>query len=243
MQKPVADFWYAIDSCQNGVVRLREAWIDDYYSGNLWLVRGSKRDLLIDTGTGIVSPRKIVDAITDKPVVAVACNCLYDHSGGLYAFDERGCHRLDADNIAAPTAESSQVSVYVSGEMLLALPAAGFDVETYRVQAAAPTLRFEDGDSIDLGDRSFEILHMPGETPGTMVLWEARTGSVFTSDTLYDDPLAERSTEAAANPAGYAASLQRLRDLPVRTVYPGHYRPFGRDRMLEIIDGLLRTIA
>ncbi len=243
MQKPVADFWYAINSCENGVVRLREAWIEDYYSGNLWLVRGSKRDLLIDTGTGILSPRKIVDAITNKPVVAVACNCLYDHSGGLHAFDERGCHRLDAQNIAAPTLESSQVSVYVSGEMLRALPTPGYDIESYRVQAAAPTLRFEDGDSIDLGDRSFEILHMPGETPGTMVLWEARTGSVFTSDTLYDDPLAERSTEAAANPDGYATSLHRLRELPVRTVYPGHYRPFGQDRMLEIIDGLLRTMA
>ena len=84
---------------------------------------------------------------------------------------------------------------------------------------------------------------MPGETPGTMVLWEAQTGSVFTSDTLYDDPLSERSSEAAANPVAYRTSLERLRELAVKTVYPGHYRPFGRDRMLEIIDSLLGTMS
>jgi glyoxylase-like metal-dependent hydrolase (beta-lactamase superfamily II) len=243
MQKPVADFWYAIDSCDNGIVRLREAWIDGYYAGNLWLVRGSKRDLLIDTGTGIVPPRRLIDAIVDKPLIAVACNCLYDHAGGLHAFDERGCHRLDADSIAVPTLESSQVSVYVSNDMMIALPFPGYDTETYRVPGAAPTLRFEDGDRIDLGDRCLEVFHMPGETPGTMVLWEAQTGSVFTSDTLYDDPSIDRSTEPAANPIAYATSLDRLRALPVTTVYPGHFRPFRRDRMLEIIDRLSGTMA
>jgi glyoxylase-like metal-dependent hydrolase (beta-lactamase superfamily II) len=241
MQKPVADFWYAIDYCDNRIIRLREAWIDPYFAGNLWLIKGSERDLLIDTGTGIISPRRVVEAITDKPIIAVACNCLYDHAGGLHAFDQRGCHRLDADNIAMPTMESSQVSVYVSNDMLLALPSTGYDTTNYRMAGAPPTSRFDDGDSIDLGDRCFEVLHMPGETPGTMVLWESATGSVFTSDTLYDDPLAERGAEAAADPDGYAASLQRLRALPVRTVYPGHYRPFGRDRMLQVIDHLAGT--
>jgi hypothetical protein len=47
MERPVTDFWYAIESCENGVMHLGEAWIEDYYTGNLWLVRGSKRDLLI----------------------------------------------------------------------------------------------------------------------------------------------------------------------------------------------------
>ncbi len=80
---------------------------------------------------------------------------------------------------------------------------------------------------------------MPGETPGTMVLlWEAQTGSLFTSDTLHDDPLFERGVEPAADRAGYAASLDRLRELPANRVYPGHYRSFDRDRMLEIIERL-----
>jgi hypothetical protein len=46
-----AEFWYAIDYCEDRIVRLREAWIDPFLAGNIWLVRGSERDLLIDTGT------------------------------------------------------------------------------------------------------------------------------------------------------------------------------------------------
>ena len=55
MKKPIAEFWYAIDSWDDNIVRLREAWMHPYLAGNMWLVRGSERDALIDNGTGIVS--------------------------------------------------------------------------------------------------------------------------------------------------------------------------------------------
>ena len=97
---------------------------------------------------------------------------------------------------------------------------------------------------MDLGDRQFEVIHVPGMTPGSIALWEASTGSLFTSDTLYDDPFAtERADEPDApvtyNESQHQASLLRLRDLPVVTVYPGHFACFGRERMLEIIDEIL----
>jgi glyoxylase-like metal-dependent hydrolase (beta-lactamase superfamily II) len=234
MQKPVAEFWYAIDCFDDGVVRLSEAWLDPFFGSNIWLIRGSDRDVLIDTGTGIVSPRRILDGIVDRPLLALSCNCFCDHAGGLHNFDERGCHRLDAERIANPTVASS-LSVYVSNDALMAVPYDGYEIATYRLRGAVPTVAFNDGDCIDLGDRRLEVLHLPGVTPGSVVLWEARTGSLFTSDTLYDDPMAERHCYAA-DPITYARSLNRLRELPVRTVYGGHFRPFGRGRMLEIID-------
>jgi glyoxylase-like metal-dependent hydrolase (beta-lactamase superfamily II) len=239
MRKPVAEFWYAIECCEDGILRLREAWIDPYLAGNMWLMRGSQRDLLIDTGTGIASPRDMIDAISRRPVMAVACNRLYDHAGGLHAFDQRGCHGLDAQCIAAPTSISSAASIYVSDEMLMALPREGFRTSTYRMRAAAPTRCFDDGDTIDLGDRRLDVYHTPGITAGSMVLWEPATGSLFTCDTLYDDPVPERAFEAKDDPTAYVNSLKRIRELPVRTVYPGHFQRFGRDRMIEIIDGYL----
>jgi glyoxylase-like metal-dependent hydrolase (beta-lactamase superfamily II) len=240
---PVAECWYAIAACDDDMVRLSEAWIDPYLTGDMWLVRGQNRDLLVDCGTGIVSPRRIVEAIARNPVIAVACNHWYDHAGGLHEFAERGCHRDDADAISAPTADSSVASVYVSDEMFVALPHEGYSAESYQMIGSEPTIRFEDGDSIDLGERQIEVIHVPGMTPGSIALWEEATGSLFTSDTLFDDPspaLRAKYRRLSAPPdskglAVRAANLHRLSELPVKTVYAGHFGRIGRNRMLELI--------
>lgn len=238
MQKPVAEFWYGIEACDHDVLRLREIWADPYLAGNIWLLRGSQRDLVIDTGTGFVSPRVIVDAIASKPVMAVACACYYDHAGGLHYFAERGCHRLDADQIANPSAESSAVSIFIDESMLTALPYEGFEIADYRMTGASPTICFDEGDIVDLGNRQLEVLHVPGVTAGSMVLWEAATGSLFTCDTLYDDPDLERDF-AVEDPATFIDSLMRLRELPVETVFAGHYHNFGRERMITLINRII----
>jgi glyoxylase-like metal-dependent hydrolase (beta-lactamase superfamily II) len=242
-ERAVADCWYAIAICDDDIVQLREAWIDPYLTGDMWLVRGQDRDLLVDCGTGIVPPRPYVEAIARNPVIAVACNRWYDHAGGLHDFSERGCHHDDADLIVAPTADSSVASVYVSNEMFMALPHVGYSADSYRMVGAAPTILFEDGDLIDLGDRQIEIIHVPGMTPGSITLWEEATGSLFTSDTLFDDPSPAlrakyRPISIPRDPQGRAArvaNLKRLSALPVKTVYAGHFGRFRRNRMLDLI--------
>jgi glyoxylase-like metal-dependent hydrolase (beta-lactamase superfamily II) len=243
-ERPVAELWYAVAACEDDIVQLREAWVDPYLTGDMWLVRGQNRDLLVDCGTGIVSPRPIVEAIARNPVLAVACNHWYDHAGGLRDFAERGCHRDDADLIMAPTADSSVASIYVSDQMFMALPQEGYSADSYRMTGAVPTILFEDGDLIDLGDRQIEIIHVPGMTPGSIALWEKATGSLFTSDTLFDDPSPALRTKyrPISRPPDperggkRVANLKRLRALPVKTVYAGHFGRITRDRMRELID-------
>ncbi len=240
---PVQECWYAIAACDDNIVHLREAWLDPYLTGDMWLVRGQNRDLLVDCGTGIVPPRTIVEAIARNPVIAVACNRWYDHAGGLHDFAERGCHHDDADLILAPTADSSVASVYVSDEMFMALPREGYSADSYRMVGASPTIRFEDGDLIDLGDRQIEIIHVPGMTPGSIALWEKATGSLFTSDTLFDDPSPELRAKYRPlsmppdqrDRAVRVANLTRLGALPVKTVYAGHFGRISGNRMLDLI--------
>ncbi|MGH6883340.1 MBL fold metallo-hydrolase [Hypericibacter sp.] len=242
MTRPVAEFWYGVEAHDHGIVRLRETAIDPYLAGNMWLVRGSRRDLLIDTGTGIVSARPILENLSGKPLLAVACVGFYDHAGGLHHFAERGCHPAEADRIARPTLESSAVADYVSEGFVAFLPYEGFETAAYRMQGTTPTVQLGDGDVIDLGDRQLEVLHMPGMTPGSIALWEAATGSLFSCDTLYDDPVITRAFEPPDRPA-YLESVKRLKTLPVVTVYAGHFATFGRARMMEIIDRRLGSHA
>jgi glyoxylase-like metal-dependent hydrolase (beta-lactamase superfamily II) len=91
-----------------------------------------------------------------------------------------------------------------------------------------------DGDVIDLGDRRLEVLHVPGHTPGSIALWEAATGLLFSGDTAYVDArLGFDDFDAAER------SLRRLRDLPVRRVHAGHERSFDGDELRTLLDHLL----
>ncbi len=232
--KPVAEFWYAIQPQGDGIIRFSEIYVDPYAVGDIWLVRGSERDLVVDTGSGIVPPAPIVEAVSAKPILAVALNCDYDHAGGWHSFAERVCHRLDAPALIDPRMETSLVSQYLTDEALSALPWAGYATAGYRMVGAEPTRLLEDGDVIDLGDRLLQVLHMPGRSPGGIALWEAETGSLFTSDMLYDGE--HGIAWPPPDPQSYIVSLRRMRDLPVSHVYPGHYGRFDGVRMTAVID-------
>ena len=44
-----------------------------------------------------------------------------------------------------------------------------------------------------------------------------------------------------SNIADYVLSMERLREVPARIVHGGHDDSFGRERLLELIDGYVRT--
>ena len=106
---------------------------------------------------------------------------------------------------------------------------------------AEPTRLVEEGDQIDLGGRSLEIMHVPGRTSGGIAVWEAATGCLFTSDMLYDGP--HGLAWPPGDPSQYARSLRCFRALPVTVVHPGHYGSFDRARMIEIIDEQLADLG
>jgi len=240
VEKPVAELWYAIQPQGDGILRLNEIHVDPYAVGDIWLVRGAEQDLIVDTGSGIVAPAPIIESLSDKPILAVALNCYYDHAGGWHSFAERACHRLDAAALINPSKESALVSQYLTDGSLAALPRAGYATADYRMVGAEPTRLLEDGDVIDLGDRWLEVLHVPGRSPGGIALWEAETGSLFTSDMLYDGE--HGPAWPPDDPPSYIASLRRMGGLPVAHVYPGHYSPFDGARMAVLIDGQITAL-
>ena len=89
----------------------------------------------------------------------------------------------------------------------------------------------------DLGNRSFEVLHLPGHSPGSIGLWEKATGVLFSGDAIYDGPLLD---ELPGSDIGvYVTTMKRLRSLPVEIVHGGHEPSFGRARLIEIAHAYL----
>lgn len=63
--------------------------------------------------------------------------------------------------------------------LLTAVPRVGFDLDGTPRTPAPPTRVLSEGDVIDLGDRAFEVLHLPGHSPGSIGLWDESSGVLF----------------------------------------------------------------
>jgi glyoxylase-like metal-dependent hydrolase (beta-lactamase superfamily II) len=242
---PVAPAWFRSATVGDGVTRLIEVPVAAFFESNIFHVRGRDRDLLIDTGNGLGDLRAAVAPLAgDHEVLAVVTHEHFDHIGCLWRFDERLVHEADAAGVRAPWAiavrpedwpdglagEIEWYGLPVPDSVITALPSPDFDLEGWRTHPCEPTSVLADGDVLDLGDRVFEVLHVPGHTAGSIALWEAETGTLFTGDTMYlDDKL------FVDDPVAFRASLERLRDLPVTVVHPGHNRSFSGDELRAAI--------
>jgi glyoxylase-like metal-dependent hydrolase (beta-lactamase superfamily II) len=247
---PVAERWFRTQQVTEDVVLLVEDHLDTFFESNVWHVRGRQRDLVVDTGNGIGDLRPALEPFAgDRPVVAVATHDHFDHIGGLHAFDERWCHEADAGGIREPVGLALRREDFRPGledeirwygyeppeRVITALPSESFDVAGWRTTPTEPTRLVVEGDVVDLGDRAFEVLHVPGHTAGSIALWDRAGGMLFTGDTAaLDDPLYAEDEEA------FVASLVRLRELSVELVCAGHSRPFGRDELRSLIDEQLQ---
>ena len=230
MNKPVADLWFGVELCDGGVVHIRETHIDQWAAGDIWLIGGSDRDLVFDSGTGLMPLEPLVSLLSDKPKLAIAYCHYYDHAGGMSGFDNTACHHLESELLAsAPDRGYGLVE-----EEFYALPYDGFRVTDYRQKVVTPTRLLEEGDTLDLGNRELTVLHIPGRTPGSIALWEEATGFLFGGETAFIDPLGrefppEQSVEL------YETSLKRLANLPVKKVFGGHFGAFWPDQLDRLI--------
>ena len=159
ISKPVADLWFSIEAFENDILLLRESHIDPYAVGDIWIVRGRDRDLVIDTGSGMVAPAPLVEAISGKKVTAVALNDSYDHAGGWHSFSDRTCHPKDAITLETFEVENAGVSDYLNDSTLWSLPYEGYQLGDYSLTPANPTRLVDEGDVFELGDRSLQVHH------------------------------------------------------------------------------------
>tara|TARA_R110000868_G_scaffold1734_4_gene13991 strand:- start:3325 stop:4092 length:768 start_codon:yes stop_codon:yes gene_type:complete len=247
---PVADRWFESRRTSDGITIMWEPHVIPLMRCNIWHVRG--RDLVVDTGMGIVSLRDAGRDLFGHKITAVATHTHADHIGGHHEFEHTLVHELEADNLRHPegrgTLQLAQLprsyvkalndaGYVVDRDFITALPHAGYDMDGYRLTDAVVSEIVTEGDIVDLGDRQFEVLHLPGHSPGSIGLWEAASGTLFSGDAIYDGPLLDE-IDGAHIPT-YIRTMKRLRDLPVNVVHAGHDSSFGRARLVELVDAYL----
>ena len=234
-----AQHWYQTQSVSDGVTWIYEPYITEFYRCNMWHIRGRDRDLLVDSGMGVVSLRQQVPMVTERPLIAVASHTHFDHIGAHFEFEDRAVHVAEAGQLAAPSRANTLADPYVTDAIFTSLPPAPYESRTYAVKAAAANRLLADGDILDLGDRRLVVIHTPGHSPGGIALWEAATGILFSGDIVYDGPLIEDTYHSDAG--DYITSMERLLNLPARIVHGGHYPSFSGERYRDLIRNWLKA--
>ncbi len=246
----VADQWYETKKLSDELTLIFEPHVHPFLRCNIWHLRGRDRDLLIDTGLGVSSLKDAIADLIDKPVLALATHIHYDHVGCLHEFDQRLMHSSEATRMEdyqefcwlrisdfPENYQSSLKNDEYDNYLLKAQPTRHFTLETYQITSTTITRALDEGDIVDLGNRALTVFHLPGHSPGSIGLWDKKSGTLFSGDALYDGELLDELPDS--NIPDYIQTMKRLRELPVEVVHGGHEPSFGRARMIELIDTYL----
>ncbi len=208
-----------------------------------FLVIGSERALLFDTGLGIGNIRSVVDELTDLDVVVLNSHTHYDHIGGNHLFDEVLGRDTPFTRSRAAGSGTDAVAEFISpGWVWKPLPT-GFDPASYRSEAFVIDAIVQEGSEIDLGDRTLEVLVTPGHAPDALCLIDRENRLLFTGDTFYLAPLYthlvgsdfDLYVETARRLAGLAGEVDR--------VFTAHNVPVVESRYLTELGAAFDTIV
>lgn len=131
----------------------------------------------------------------------------FDHIAEVYELKKRTgakifIHTLDAPNLIDPGSDGIPLM--------------------FPVQGVSPDVRLEDGQKIEVGNLSVQVMHTPGHSPGSVCYYIASENTLFSGDTFF-----KGSMGVIHFPTGNAEnmweSLKKLSKLPPKTkVVPGH---------------------
>lgn len=180
---------------------------------------------VIDSGTGFNFTRlrdffRILKKEMKDITQIINTHGHFDHIGGNGYFlnAKVAIHKSDADIIEKGDAQLAAADF--------------FDGKLY---PRAVERKLEHGEKISVDGLTLEVIHTPGHTHGSICLLERKEGLLFTGDLVFKDGIG-RTDFANSDPNLMAASLEKVRALPIRQVLPGHGEPFDKKTLQGIVD-------
>jgi glyoxylase-like metal-dependent hydrolase (beta-lactamase superfamily II) len=225
--------WFRRRELTDALTCYDEPFVHGFFRANMFHLRGRDRDLLVDTGMGLARLSQAISTDPGKPLLALATHIHVDHVGSLNEFAERAGPTISAPAFATMDDALTYADMYRAlAEPVLRAPAPDWSVDAYQIKPARLTVLLGEGDIVDLGDRQFRVIQLPGHSPDSIGLFDQRDGLFFSGDAIYDDTLIDDLPDS--DRTAYRATMARIADLPVRIAYGGHGESFSGARMREI---------
>jgi glyoxylase-like metal-dependent hydrolase (beta-lactamase superfamily II) len=226
---PVTDPWFEVYKPASGVFAIYEPHQAEETIG--YLIVGKTRAIEFDTGMGISDFKKVTAELTKLPIVVLNSHTHDDHVGGNWQFDT--IYGMDTD-FTRTNAQGSRddAQAEITPDQICGTLPKGFDSKAYATRPWKITATIHDGDHIDLGGRTLEVIATPGHTPDSISLIDRANGLLFTGDTYYPAPIWLFRPETDLD--AYAKSIRSLAVLApqVKMVLGAHNIPVASPAVL-----------
>ena len=224
---------------------------------NSYVVKGTERPLIIDTGwnredcmTALVSGLKEC-GVDSRQADFFITHMHADHSGLVTTLAGEGARIYfgwaDAEIIRSATPDHWEKQIdfarrrgFPEEELEKALgshPGRRY-TRSYSTSASLNLSVLKDGETISIGDYLFECIETPGHTEGHICLYEPGKKIFICGDHILVDitPNITLSSEKRNPLKEYLISLDKVYDLDVELVLPGHRRVFKnhKERIREL---------
>ena len=233
--------WFHVYRLTEGTYAIYEP--NQFEEAICYLVEGSERAAIIDTGTGIGDLRAVVEELTDLPLFVVLTHEHYDHVAGAWRFDEVVAYD-NAEGLAVMARGRTNESLqqYVADDYLWKPLPEGWDPAEWTIPPIEPSELVTDGDVIDLGGRTLEVIYTPGHSPGSMSLLDAEHRLLFTGDHFFPGPLYAFGPDVSLD--DYMASNRRLVERldEYDRVLAGHNDPWVASSVIPRVSEAFDTI-
>ena len=228
--------------------------IDEYDNSSMYLLVGTERALLIDTGVGIGRVGEFVERLCGGlPVDVLLTHSHRDHAGGAFQFSRICMSALDRrmESVLRPWTAREHRLQYAR-HTCAAHPDKDYpwtEEDLLEFPQTAEIVFVEDGTTFDLGGRKVVCRYCPGHPPDSMAVIDSQTGALFCGDACNQKiGLGVRPIEGIRHATVEEAWLWLSRiagmDFDKKLIYNGHndYRAPGRPLEPKILSHALAAM-
>lgn len=228
--------YFKVTKLKNNIYRIYEP--KDIYTT---VILGSEKALVIDNGHGFGNVRKVIESITDLPLMVVNTHGHLDHAGGNYLFDEVYINFEDIPTYYKYEEEKDLMLISYDKlfkEKGIQMFPDDFDRENFMKTTTKKFLPLENHQIIDLGGRKLEVIKMPGHTVGHVTFLDYETGILFSGDAVsttlwlyYDNGIILDM---------YCGYLENLKKYPIKGFLPTHIDKILPIEILDILQEVIK---
>jgi len=233
----VSHFEYVIDrhdltSYTSAEILPAVRMIRDSYNDKMFLIKGTRTWVLIDSGMGRGNLKAYISRFTGgKPMIVIFTHNHGDHIGQADQFIRDSVEYIDAPDRSG---------------LVRLLKSRGVPDGVI----AKNVVSLHDGERIDIGGRSLTILAVPGHTPGSIVIFDKQTGDLFSGDAFgSNSPTIPDAAWMQFDPHSLDGYLARVKSVRaklgngVKYIMTGHNdHPLKGETYLDNLESALQSL-
>lgn len=137
----------------------------------VWCTR-TKQAVVVDPGGDVARIREALGQLGLTPTAIWLTHGHLDHAGGAAEL---------AEALAVPVVGPHEADRFLLDE----LPSSGLRFDIRDMRAVTPDRWLVEGDTVQVGDAVFSVLHVPGHTPGHVTFFQKDLRFLLAGDTVF----------------------------------------------------------